>query len=179
MTETPWLIRVCQKKDAKLLEGFRCAQGDAVWQIEVEQYIRKDLLKWAFAPFAKPNDPRLLLVFGRTSNSLIGLAAHEKCELRVGNGRSFPASKLEVIAVATRWQGQQFKTGERMSDVVMSAALHDISARVPPRDARVFAVVHQDNVRSIALCKRHGLSHELSRPHLDYRRLISASRDVK
>ncbi len=58
----------------------------------------------------------------------------------------------------------------------MSAAMTDISTRVPPRDARVFAVVHEDNVRSIALCKRHGLVAEMSRATdlSRYRRLVTA-----
>jgi hypothetical protein len=45
----------------------------------------------------------------------------------------------------------------------MSAAMQDIAARQPPRDARVYAVVHEANVKSLALCKRHGLVHELER----------------
>lgn len=54
----------------------------------------------------------------------------------------------------------------------------DIAQRVPPRDARVFAVVHEDNERSIALCKRHGLVAEMSRPNglPQYRRLITEHR---
>jgi hypothetical protein len=51
----------------------------------------------------------------------------------------------------------------------------DVSARVPPRDARVFAVV-QDNHRSLALCERYGLVEEISRPHPDYRRLVTSHR---
>jgi hypothetical protein len=33
----------------------------------------------------------------------------------------------------------------------MSAVMTDVSSRLPPRDARVFAVVHEDNHRSLAV----------------------------
>jgi hypothetical protein len=77
--------------------------------------------------------------------------------------------------VGLKWQGQQFPTGDRPSDILMSAVMTDVSARVPPRDARVFAIVHEDNHRSIALC-RHGLSEEMSRPHPSYRRIVTPHR---
>ena len=49
----------------------------------------------------------------------------------------------------------------------MSAVWTDIATHVPPRDARVFAIVHEDNVRSLSLCKRFRLVKELQRsdPH--------------
>lgn len=57
--------------------------------------------------------------------------------------------------------------------VLMSSIVADVIARVPPRAARIFAVVHEDNARSLALCRRHGLTEELSRPHPAYRRLVT------
>jgi hypothetical protein len=57
----------------------------------------------------------------------------------------------------------------------MSAVMADVASRVPARDARVLAVVHQDNLRSLALCHRYGLTEELTRPHPAYRRLVTAS----
>jgi len=98
------------------------------------------------------------------------------------NGR-FPATKLEVVAVATAWQGRRFEEGAvdrpRVSDVVMSAVMTDVSARVPPRDARVFAVVHEENSRSLALCRRYGLVLEMTRPDPSYRRLVTDHRPPK
>jgi RimJ/RimL family protein N-acetyltransferase len=61
----------------------------------------------------------------------------------------------------------------------MSAAMTDISARVPPRDARVYAIVHEDNRRSIALCRRHGLTEEMSRPHPSYRRVVTPHQTIE
>jgi hypothetical protein len=113
------------------------------WQVEVEAFVQRDVLKWALEPLAAAADPRLLLVFDRGSHELVGVAAHER-QLLSGPDGSFPATKLEVVAVARTWQGRRFGEsavdGPRVSDVVMSALMTDVSARVPPRDARVFAV---------------------------------------
>lgn len=67
-------------------------------------------------------------------------------------------------------------TGEvyRAFDTVTGpAVMTDVSARVPPRDVRVFAPVREDNKRSIALCRPHGLVEEMSRPHPEYRRIVT------
>jgi hypothetical protein len=106
---------------------------------------------------------------------LVGVAAHEQVVLESPTAR-FDATKLEVIALGRSWQGRRFGGGARASDVLMSAVMTDISARVPPRDARVFAVVHEDNHRSLALCQRYGLVEEMSRPHPNYRRLVTSHR---
>lgn len=68
------------------------------------------------------------------------------------------------MGVALKWQGHSFPEGERASDVLKSAVMTDVSARAPARDARVYAIVHEDNHRSLALCRRHGLTEEMSRP---------------
>jgi hypothetical protein len=49
----------------------------------------------------------------------------------------------------------------RASDVIMSAVMADIEHRVPPRHARVFAVVHEDNARMLALIEKR---RNLNRP---------------
>jgi hypothetical protein len=122
------------------------------------------------------NAPRLLLVFERVSGKLIGVAAHERTVLVDPQGKTIDATKLEVVAVRLDWQGRKFSSGERVSDVVMSAALADISSRVPARDARVFAVIHERNERSLRLCRRHGLTQEMSRPSPEYRRVVTPHR---
>lgn len=96
-------------------------------------------------------DPRLLLVFEKKTNALVGLAAHERTTLQFREEPPFAATKLELVAVALSWQGKHFKGGTRVSDVVMAAVMRDVIDRVPRRDARVFAVVHEDNARSTAL----------------------------
>lgn len=69
--------------------------------------------------------------------------------------------------------------GERASDILMSAVMTDVSARVPLRDARVYAIVHEDNHRSIALCRRHGLTEEMSRPHPSHRRIVTPHKIIE
>ena len=180
--KVPWRVRPAAPRDQKLLAAFRCADPTVPWQVEVEVFIQRDVLKWALDPFAAESDPRLLLVFDRRSNELVGMGAHER-QVMSGPGGSFPATKLEVVAVASAWQGRRFEEGvgdgPRVSDVVMSAVMTDVSARVPPRDARVFAVVHEENARSLALCRRYGLVQELTRPGPSYRRLVTAHRPPK
>ena len=80
-------------------------------------------------------------------------------------------------AVRWQWQGRSFASGERASDVLMSAVMTDVSSRVPPRDARVYAIVHEDNHRSLAVCHRHGLTEEMSRPHPSYRRIVTPHKE--
>ena len=166
-----WRVRSARKADRGVLQAFSCASTREPWEVEVEQYIRERLFDWAFEPLAQRQDPRLLLVFDR--KELVALAAHERCTLQHGDDPPFAATKLEVVAVARAWHGRRFPTGERASDVVMAALMTDVKKRVPRRDARVFAVVHEENLKSLALCRRHGLTKELSRPHPAYRRLMT------
>jgi hypothetical protein len=173
VSEPEWRIRSARLTDRELLASFACAEPIVRWQVEVEQFIRTQLIDWTFDPHAVGGDPRLLLAFVAATSELFGVAPHERVVLENANAQ-FNATKLEVVAIATAWQGHRFHTGERASDVLMSAVMTDISARVPPRDARVFAVLHQDNHRSLALCRRHGLVEEMSRPHPDYRRVVTA-----
>lgn len=178
MTEPEWHIRSGQPADRSLLSTFACADPLVDWQVEVEQFIRTQLVDWTFDPHATSGDPRLLLAFVTATEELFGVAAHERVVIESPTAQ-FDATKLEVVAIAKAWQGRQFSTGERASDVLMSAVMTDVSARVPPRDARVFAVIHQDNHRSLALCQRYGLVEEMTRPHPDYRRLVTAHRPRK
>jgi hypothetical protein len=177
MSEPAWLVRAARNtvRDRRLLEKFSCGRS-AFWTAETEDFIRAKLFDWVFAPGAADDDPRLLLVFERSSKVLVGIAAHERVTLKYGTSEPFPATKLKVAALTSNWQGKTFQTRPRASDVLMSAVLQDVSNRVPKRDARIFAVVHEDNIRSLALCRRHGLVEELSRPDPKYRRLVTKHR---
>ncbi|GIG59852.1 hypothetical protein Lfu02_42240 [Longispora fulva] len=174
MTDRSWLLRAAKSDDDVLLSKFTCAEPSVGWQLEVQEFIRLGLADWAFDPHAVEGDPRLLLALHAPSGELAGVAAHERTILQAVSGETFAATKLEVVALAAAWQGRRFESGERASDVLMSAVMTDISARVPPRDARVFAIVHEDNLRSLALLRRYGFVEELSRPHPEYRRVITA-----
>jgi hypothetical protein len=171
-----WRVRSARRSDRRLLASFACADPAVGFEADVEQFIQAQLIDWTFAPSAADDDPRLLLAFVGTTGELFGVAAHERVTLRSSDGTEFNATKLHVAAIATPWQGRRFHIGERASDVLMSAVMSDISARVPPRDARVFGIVHQENQRRIALCLRYGLVEEMSSPDPNYRRLITANR---
>ena len=172
MSGAAWRIRPGTPGDRELLASFACADRAVRWQCEVERFIQEQLADWAFDPHASDGDPRLLLAF-TTAGDVFGVAAHERVTLQASDGTVFPATKLEVVGLALKWQGRCLPTGERASDVLMSAVMTDVSSRVPPRDARVFAIVHEDNHRSLAVCRRHGLTEEMSRPHPSYRRIVT------
>lgn len=171
----PWLVRTARKtkRDRGLLHAFSCVDMNVPWQTEVERFIRDSLFDWTFDAHARTQDPRMLLLFQRATKALLGVAAHERTTLQHGDDEPFSATKLEVVAVSNAWQGRRFETGERVSDVLMSAVMVDITSRVPPRHARVFTVIHEANLRSIALARRHGFVHDMSRPDPAYRRLVT------
>ncbi|HEX8081698.1 MAG TPA: hypothetical protein VF557_15915 [Jatrophihabitans sp.] len=158
----PWQVRAACAEDAELVKAFRCADPRAAYELEAERFITTTVLAWGLDPYAASGDPRLLLLFDKASGALVGLVAHEQSTLAANDGREFLASKVEVAAVASAWQGKRFSDGTRVSDVLMSALVADITARVPGRDARMWAYVHTENVRSIAMCRRAGMLNELA-----------------
>lgn len=177
MKSSEWQLRSIRRtqKDRKALATFACANATIAWQAEVEDFVQNALFEWRFSPLAESNDPRVLLLFDKATEDLVGAAAHESVVMRTARGESFVATKLEVVAICRDWQGRAFGSGARASDVLMSGAMVDISARVPPRFQRVVATVHEDNRRSLALCRRHGFTEELDRVDelSSYRRLLS------
>jgi hypothetical protein len=168
MTLPAWQVRVATENDRALLTRFRCASGEEPWEREVELEIQNYLLDWALEKGAAADKPTILLVFDRASGDLVGVTAHERQCLGTNALDKVAATKLHLAAVARKWQGRTFSSGERVSHVVMSAALTDIATHVPPRDPRVFAIVHEDNAKSLALCKRFRLVKELQRSHPQY-----------
>jgi hypothetical protein len=171
MTAPEWRVRVAREEDAALLADFRCATDRTPWQREVEAFITTALLPWAFDPRAASADPRVLLML--VEEELVGVTGHEHASLVAPDGRQVDATKLEVVALSDMWQGKRFSSDVRASDVLMSAAITDITGRRPPRHTHVYAVVHEENERSLGLLARHGFSDELSRPHPRYRRLVT------
>jgi RimJ/RimL family protein N-acetyltransferase len=174
MSEPAWLVRPATAGDAALLASFRSASSDARWDVEVEDEITSGrLLSWWSDPAAQDWDPRLLLLFERESGELVGVAAHERESLLDSDGTELEGTHLHVVALSTAWQGRRFATSEKASHILMSAIMQDVRDRVPPRWARVYAVVHEDNHRSLELCARFGLTVEMPRSHPNYRRIIT------
>jgi RimJ/RimL family protein N-acetyltransferase len=174
MSDPAWLIRSATQNDAALLATFRSATSTARWDVEVEDEVSSGrLLAWWSDPSAADWDPRLLLLFDRESSELVGVAAHERESLLATDGTEIAGTHLHVAALSHDWQGRAFATGERASHVLMSAVMQDVKDRVPPRWARVYATVHEDNVRSLNLCAYFGLTEEMARSHPMYRRIIT------
>ena len=73
--------------------------------------------------------------------------------------RGTRAIRLHVVAISAGDQGRFLADGRRVSDVVvetlMSEALVDRATEV------LTAVVARENLRSIALCERHGLTSQI------------------
>jgi hypothetical protein len=167
VTSPPWQVRVATKADRALLRGFSCATDhDEPWAREVDSHIQNDLLNWSLEKGAAADEPTIVLVFDTASGDLVGVAAHERQSLGTNALDKVDATKIHLAAVAKKWQGKTFSTGERVSHIVMNAA--DIATHVPPRDPRIFAIVHRANARSVALCKRFGLVKRLRSDHADY-----------
>ena len=178
MTSLTWQVRVATEKDRALLTGFRCASKEP-WERDVEVEIQNHLLDWALAEGAAADDPTILLVFDASSRVLVGVAAHERQFIGTNALDKVPATKIYLAAVSSKWQGRKFSSGDQVSHVVMSAVLTDIATRVPPRDPRIFAIVHEQNTRSLALCKRFGLVKELQRSNPSYVILVTHHQPVK
>jgi hypothetical protein len=178
MTSPTWQVRVATEKDRALLTRFRCASKEP-WEREVEFQIKNRLLDWALAEGAAADAPTVLLVFDVPSRALVGVAAHERQFLGTNALDRVPATKIHLAAVSNKWQGKKFSNGDQVSHVLMNAVLTDIATRVPPRDPRVFAVVHEHNTKSLALCKRFGLVKELQRSHPSYLILVTEHQPVK
>ena len=178
MRSLTWQVRVATEKDRVLLTRFRCASKEP-WEREVEIEIQNHLLDWALAEGAAADDPTILLVFDVSSHVLVGVAAHERQFLGTNALDKVPATKIHLAAVSNKWQGKKFSNGDQVSHVVMNAVLTDIATRVPPRDPRVFAIVHEHNTKSLALCKRFGLVTELQRSHPSDLILVTEHQPVK
>lgn len=179
MTAPAWRVRIATEDDRALLTRFRCASSNASWEQELEVEIRNNLVDWALAPGAAADKPTILLVFGAASGDLVAVAAHERQFLGTSALDKVAATKIHLAAVAKKWQGKAFSSGERVSHVMMNAVLTDIATHVPPRDPRVFAIVHEDNARSLALCKRFQLVKELLRSHPSYLVLATENQAAK
>ena len=91
MSEPEWRIRSGQLADHDLLSSFDCANPAIEFEVEVEHFIRTQLIDWTFAPGAADDDPRLLLALVRATGELFGVAAHELVIFQGSDGSLFKA----------------------------------------------------------------------------------------
>lgn len=146
------VVRPATRGDADTLAAFRCSTGPW-YELEVERFIHRRALDLAVG---LSGTFRLLLVFD--GGRLVCCMAHHRERLFGGerdSGDLILATRLYLLAIAVEDQGRLLDDGTRLSDTVMATLISDAMAT---RDAAVLtAVVALDNLRSMALCERHGL----------------------
>lgn len=157
-------VRLTVASDEELLRRFRCSSG--VWYEDyVEQFVTQRAL-------ARALDGRLdfrLLLFETAIEGLVAVAAHHWRAYEVGE-TTIDGTYLVVAAIALPFQGGRLGSGERLSDFVMNALLSD--ARDRSRGDLVTALVARENERSLALCRRFGISAQLPSPDPAYVHLV-------
>lgn len=154
---TPILLRVAEASDADSIDAFRCSTG-RWYEEEVEDYVRSRALSLALDT---PTNFRLLLAF--EEDRLIGCCAHRLEGLMRGDGHLLLAVRLQLMAIATGDQGRVLDNGERLSDLLMQSILSD--ALSTQGTGVLTAIVARDNLRSLALCERHGLRSQVEYDH--------------
>jgi hypothetical protein len=150
-----FVVRVAEEHDGDALSGFACSSG-AAYEDDVERFIRTTAAQHA----KEPSDLfRLLLIFER--RRLAGCMAHVPEGLLVKPRSLILATRLQVLALSTQDQGRILPDGRRLADLALSTLLADA---LDTREPEVLtAIVARDNIRSLAVCERHGLRSQV--PH--------------
>jgi len=157
-------FRPAEESDGPALAAFACSTG-AWYEDDVETFIRTSALARALAP----ESPYRLIVF-MDDERLIGVAGHHPELLLADTGeadesgdrsfRGMQATRLHVLALSVDQQGRRIGDGRRLSDLTMATL---ISEAMADRESAVLtAVVARDNLRSVALCSRHGLTSQIA-----------------
>lgn len=145
-------VRPATAGDGGILAEFQCSTGPWYEQ-EVESFVRERALEQALA---LSEGYRLLLVL--EGKRLIGCIAHHRELLVRADGAqadTVAATRLHLLAIAVGDQGRRLDDGTRLSDKVMATLIADA---LETRGYEVLTgIVALDNLRSMALCERHGL----------------------
>jgi ribosomal protein S18 acetylase RimI-like enzyme len=151
---SPFAVREAVEADATELGEFRCATGPW-YEEEVEAFIRSRALRTA----ERAGDAYRLLVV-REEGRLIACAAHlREGLLQKKRERLLLAVRLQLLGIAVADQGRRLEDGSRLSDAILKTVITDA---LEVWEAHVFtAIVAEDNLRSIALCERNGLSSQV------------------
>lgn len=159
--------------DRGALRGFSCSSGE--WFAdEVEAHVRHRLLDRHLARTTL-TDHRLIGL-ELPDRGLVAVAAHEEDLTRAG-GRDLTSTLWVVAAVAADLRGATLSGvdfGERRSVTLgrylAEVVLSDVAETT--RAPYVRAVVARENARSLALCRRVGLTREMSYPDARYVALL-------
>jgi hypothetical protein len=148
-----FVVRPATAEDAGTLARFRCSTGPWYEQ-DVEDFVRRFALERALAA---PNNYRLLLAL-EGGRPVCCMAHHGEMLFRKGSEFPDPmvvAARLHLLAITVEDQGRRLDDGTRLSDLAMATLIADALETREVHAAT--AIVALDNLRSIALCKRHGL----------------------
>jgi hypothetical protein len=128
------------------------AEEDEPYVREVEEYVQRFALKTAHC----------VLIFETEAGEIAGVAAFDRQEIEIGR-RRFPGWRLEVIALSVEWRGKCVEADiegapetMKASEYVLRRTFQEMLA-LDPRRVVVVGRVHDDNDRSIAVCKRVAL----------------------
>ncbi len=153
MTREAIVLRPAAEGDRAALESFACSRG-AWYEQDVERYVRGRALDDAFRV------PGYALFVAEQGERLLGCMAYMPEMLEVEEQHLIAAARLHVLAIASTDQGRVLDSGRRLSD----ALLQTLIAKATPTSIEgvLTAVVARENVRSIRLCERNGLSVQIA-----------------
>jgi ribosomal protein S18 acetylase RimI-like enzyme len=135
------------------LAGFRCSTGPW-YEHDVESFVRERALARLLN---QPEDYRLLLAL--EGDRLLCCMAHEGELLLMPDDNTILAARLQLLGIAVQDQGRRLDGGSRLSDKLMSTLIEDALEHVSTHV--ITAIVASDNLRSMALCERHGLRSQI------------------
>lgn len=141
-------VRAAGEGDRDALADFECSSG-LECEEEVERFINGRAIEMITSGVA---DYRMLLA--EDEEGIAGLAAHHLDLLTLESGATQIATRLHVIAVATRYRGPALKGGERLTDRLIAAVIEEVE-RVRGNDIYT-AIVANENDRSLEMFERCG-----------------------
>lgn len=146
-------VRDATAVDASAIRQFRCAQSNAVWDTEVEEYARS-ALEW------RAEDPeRRVKVIIDDDGALLGLVAYEPIDPDDVRDGFFVAFGALVLAAQ----------GRGLGGTVFGLLLNELALEAP--GARVVWRVDPHNHRSLRMSERlgyEGLSLAEAKPYLTF-----------
>jgi ribosomal protein S18 acetylase RimI-like enzyme len=151
------VFRLAEERDGPSLASFRCSRG-ASHDDDVERFVQQSALARALAP---NTTYRLIVVL--EDDRLAAVAAHHPELLLVSTGgntfRGTEAVRLQLLALSLADQGRRMPDGRRLSDLAMETLIAE--ALGDRRERVLTGIVAKDNLRSLALCERHGLRSQI------------------
>ena len=147
------VVRPAGEGDREAIGSFACSTGPW-YEDEVQRYVRARAL----------DDARRVsgyeLLVAEEDERLVACMAYMPWALNFEEHDMIFSMRLQVLAIATADQGRVLVRGRRLSDALMQTLI----ARAAPLsfDGALTAIVARDNLRSIKLCERNGLTSQIA-----------------